>query len=87
MKVGDLVEIYANPRHRGWEAAFKRFMRGDKRIYKIIGANKLPIEWGGRAEYRISMINKRGKPDSYFYYVDEREIKLVNIQLDLDKFM
>lgn len=88
LQEGSLIVITADPRHR-WENPFKRFRKGENRLYKCVtGIEQNRWVRDGRPYVLAEMVNKKGHGTGHHYYFDLDEIQPVNLEVvDLDRFM
>lgn len=83
-KQGDLITVVADP-HWRWETPFKRFRKGETRVYKVDYARQDPL---GRLKVRASIVTSRGYAGGHYYMFRDNEIASITpLVINLDKFM
>lgn len=83
-KRNDHIRVVANPHHR-WENPFKRFQKGENRIYLCVSD---PYRSRGEDWVDASILNIRGRVDGYRHQLRLSEIAPAKpVELDLDRFM
>lgn len=87
---GTVVEVIAD-NHFGWEAQYRAFHKGEKRLYKVIKyIPRTEYRWGAEeARYTCLMVNEKGvRRGSWHYRIYESELRPVRSKpVDLEEWL